>query len=108
MHGIPPGIIDFPITELLDNAVCVAWLEQHLHPTCLVCPGWQSTERRLFRRHDHFPTYRCRECQRTYTNLTGTVFEKMRQRPATIVLLLREIAKRESTASPERMMRSVA
>jgi transposase-like protein len=91
-------MIDFPITELLDDAVSVAWLEQHLHPTGLVCPRCQSTQRRLFRRHDHFPTYRCRTCQRTYTILTGSVFEKTRQRPATIVLLLRGIAKGESTA----------
>jgi transposase-like protein len=88
-------MIDFPITELLDDAVCVAWLEQHLR---LVCPRCQSTERRLFRRHDHFPTYRCRECQRTYTILTGTVFAKTRQSPATIVMLLRGIAKGESPA----------
>jgi transposase-like protein len=91
-------MIDFPITELLDDAVCVAWLEQYLHPTGLVCPRCQSAERRLFRRHACFPTYRCRECQRTYTILTGTVFEKTRQQPATIVLLLRGIAKGESTA----------
>ena len=91
-------MIDFPMTELLDESACVAWLEQHLHPTGLVCPRCQSTSRRLFRRHDHFPTYRCRDCQRTYTILTGSVFEKTRQRPATIVLLLRGIAKGESTA----------
>jgi hypothetical protein len=71
--GILPGMIDFPITELLDDATCVAWLEQHLHPTGLVC-------------------------QRTYTILTGSVFAKARQSPATIVLLLRRIAKGESTA----------
>jgi len=91
-------MIDFPMTELLDDPACVAWLEQHFHPTGLVCPRCQSTNRRLFRRHEHFPTYRCRDCQRTYTLLTGTVFEKTRQRPATIVLLLRGIAKGESTA----------
>src|SRR6266487_1314813 len=71
---------------------------KYLHPTGLVCPRCQSTDRRLFRQHDHFPTYRCRVCQRTYTILTGSVFAKTRQRPATIVLLLRGIAKGESTA----------
>ena len=91
-------MIDFPITELLDDATCVVWLEQHLHPTGVTCPRCHSTDRRLFRRHDYFPTYRCRHCQRTYTILTGSVFEKTRQRPATIVLLLRGIAKGESTA----------
>src|SRR6266542_1664164 len=91
-------MIAFPITELLDEASCVAWLEQHLHPTDLTCPRCHSSDRRLFRRHSYFPTYRCRACQRTYTILTGTVFEKTRQRPATIVLLLRGIAKGETTA----------
>jgi transposase len=50
------------------------------------------------RQHDYFPTYRCRVCQRTYTILTGTVFAKTRQRPATILMLLRGFAKGESTA----------
>ena len=98
MHGILPNMIDFPITELLDDATCVAWLEQHLHPTGLACPRCHSTDRRLFRKHPFFPTYRCRSCQRSYTILTGTVFVKTRQSPATIVLLLRGITKGESTA----------
>jgi len=91
-------MIDFPLTDLLDDPGCAAWLEQYLHPTGLICPRCQSRNRRLFRHHTHFPTYRCRDCQRTYTILTGTVFEKTRQRPATIVLLLRGIAKGETTA----------
>jgi transposase-like protein len=91
-------MIDFPIIELLDDVACGAWLEQYLHPTGLVCPRCYSSDRRLFRRHAFFPTYRCRNCQRTYSLLTGSVFEKTRQRPSTIVLLLRGIAKGESTA----------
>jgi transposase-like protein len=91
-------MIDFPMTDLLDETACVAWLEQHLHPSGLVCPRCHSNNRRLFRGHPFFPTYRCRLCQRTYTILTGTMFAKTRQRPATIVLLLRGIAKGESTA----------
>lgn len=91
-------MIDFPITDMLEDAACVAWLEQYLHPTGLVCPRCHGTERRLFRRHAFFPTYRCRACQRTYSLLTDTVFEKTRQPPARIVLLLRGIAKGESTA----------
>ncbi len=98
MHGILSRMIDFPITDLLDDAAGSAWLEQYLHPTGLVCPRCHSTERRLFRRHAFFPTYRCRACQRTSTILTDTVFATTRQRPSTIVLLLRGIAKGESTA----------
>ena len=74
--------------------------------------GWNgtSTQRGLYARtvgdptgaysghQGHFPAYRCRACDGYYTLLTGTVFAKTRQRPATLVLLLRGIAKGEPTA----------
>lgn len=91
-------MIDFPITELLDASICMIWLERHLHPDGFVCPHCGSTNRRLFRQQKHFPAYRCRDCDRYYTLLTGTAFEKTRQPPATLVLLLRAITKGESTA----------
>jgi transposase-like protein len=91
-------MIDFPITELLDASICLIWLERHLHPNGFVCPHCGSTNRRLFRQQKHFPAYRCRECDGYYTLLTGTAFEKTRQSPATLVLLLRGITKGESTA----------
>jgi transposase-like protein len=73
-------------------------LERYLHPHGLVCPRCGHSHRRLFRNQGHFPAYRCRACERYYTVLTGTVFAKTRQRPATLVLLLRGIAKGEPTA----------
>lgn len=91
-------MIDFPIAELLDDSVSLMWLERHLHPDGLHCPRCGSTARRLFRAQGHFPAYRCRTCDGYYTLLTGTVFEKTRQRPATLVLLLRGVAKGEPTA----------
>jgi len=91
-------MIDFPIAEFLDDSICLLWLERHLHPDGLQCPHCRSKERRLFRQQGHFPAYRCRACDGYYTLLTGTVFEKTRQRPATLVLLLRGIAKGEPTA----------
>jgi transposase-like protein len=91
-------MIDFPIAELLDDSICTLWLERHLHPDGLQCPHCRSPERRLFRVQGHFPAYRCRACDGYYTLLTGTVFEKTRQRPATLVLLLRGMAKGEPTA----------
>lgn len=91
-------MIDFPIAELLDDSICLLWLERHLHPDGLQCPHCRRKERRLFRQQGHFPAYRCRACDGYYTLLTGTVFEKTRQRPATLVLLLRGIAKGEPTA----------
>jgi transposase-like protein len=94
-HG---GMIDFPIAELLDDSICTIWLERHLHPRGLVCPHCEHSERRVFRAQGDFPAYRCRACDGYYTLLTGTAFEKTRQRPATLVLLLRGIAKGEPTA----------
>jgi transposase-like protein len=91
-------MIDFAITELLDDSLSLMWLEQHLHPDGLQCPRCGSTARRLFRDQGHFPAYRCQACDDYYTLLTGTVFAKTRQRPATLVLLLRGIAKGEPTA----------
>ena len=91
-------MIDFPITELLDDSICALWLERHLHPKGLKCPGCGSMERRLFREQGHFPAYRCRVCHGYYTLLTGTAFAKTRPRPATLVLLLRGMAKGEPTA----------
>jgi transposase-like protein len=91
-------MIDFPIDELLDDGLCTLWLERHLHPAGLKCPHCGRSERRLFRAQGHFPAYRCRACEGYYTPLTGTIFAKTRQRPATLVLLLRGIAKGEPTA----------
>jgi transposase-like protein len=91
-------MIDFPIAELLDDSICLIWLERHLHPEGFTCPYCHSPERRLFRPQGDFPAYRCRACDGYHTLLTNTVFEKTRQRPATLVLLLRGIAKGEPTA----------
>jgi transposase-like protein len=91
-------MIDFPIDELLDDNICMRWLEQHLHPDGLTCPHCAHVERRLFRIQGYFPAYRCRACDGYYTLLTGTSFAKTRQRPATLLLLLRGVAKGESTA----------
>jgi hypothetical protein len=67
-------------------------------------PAWRSSphcgypERRRFRVQGYFPAYRCRACQGYYTLPMGTVFAKTRQRPASLVLLLRGIAQGQPTA----------
>ena len=91
-------MLDFPIAELRDDSICTIRLERHLHPHGLVCPHCGPSERRMFRAQGHIPAYRCRACDGYYTLLTGTVFEKTRQRPATLVLLRRGMAKGEPTA----------
>jgi transposase-like protein len=91
-------MIDFPISELLDDEACTRWLEQHLHPEGLSCPHCHGQQRRIVRRQGPFTGYRCQACDRYYTLLSGTIFAKTRQSPARLVLLLRGVAKGESTA----------
>jgi transposase-like protein len=91
-------MIDFPITELFDDSLCLLWLERHLHPHGFVCPHCGSANRRRFRVQGYYDAYRCRACDGYYTLLSSTAFESSRQRPATLVLLLRGVSKGESTA----------
>jgi hypothetical protein len=72
------NMIDFPIAELLDDSICLIWLERHLHPHGLTCPHCERSERRVFRAQGHFPAYRCRACngytlrRRIQANLNDT------------------------------------
>src|SRR5258708_20463233 len=91
-------MIDFPIADLLCDDECLTWMQEILHPEGLVCQQCGSVERRLFREQGYFTAYRCLDCDGYYTLLSDTVFEKTHQRPATLVLLLRGIAKGESSA----------
>lgn len=90
-------MLDFAIAELMDEEACLNWLERHLYPKGWACPHCGSPERRFFRKQT-FPAYRCRACDGYYTLVTNTVFEGTRQTPATVVLILRGVAKGESTA----------
>jgi transposase-like protein len=92
------SMIDFPIGDLFDDSLCLLWLERHLHADGFVCSTCGSTNRRRFRQQGYYDAYRCRDCTGYYTLLSGTAFEGSRQRPATLVLLLRGITKGESTA----------
>jgi len=91
-------MIDFPIDELLDEHASFQWLERYLHPDGLKCPRCGSLERRKARRTGAMTAYRCKACDCYHSILTDTVFEKTRQPPSKLVLLLRGIAKGESTA----------
>lgn len=83
---------------LFDDSLCLVCLERHLRPNGFVCPQCGSENRRRFRTQAYYDAYRCRVCAKYYTLLSGTAFEGSRQRPATLVLLLRGIAKGELTA----------
>lgn len=79
-------MIDFPIIDLLDDSLCLIWLERYLSPNGLPCPPCARTARWLFRDQGHFPAYRCRGCDGYYTLLTGTIVENTQQRPAILVM----------------------
>ena len=90
-------MIDFRISEQLDEAACQAWLERHLHPHGFACPMCHSERRRHHRVQRYFPSYICRACGCYYTLLSGSVLEGSRQRASTLVLLLRGISQGAST-----------
>ncbi len=90
-------MIDFPITEMLDEGLCLIWLERQFHPDGMKCPHCGANERRIARQNVHYPSYRCLQCDRYYSLFTGTIFQKTRQAPSQIVLLLRGVAQGEST-----------
>jgi hypothetical protein len=91
-------MIDFPITERLDDSLGLLGLERSRHPNRLPCPHCGSTARRLCRDQSHAPASRWRGCDGYDTLLTGTLFENTRQRPAPLVLWLRGMTKGEPPA----------
>ncbi len=91
-------MLDFPLDGLMDQAACLAWLEKHLHPQGLKCPRCGATQRRVAKQSGHFPAFRCKACDRYHTILTDTAFQKTRQTPSTLVLMIRGLTKGESTS----------
>ena len=89
----------FPITDLLDDRHSEQWLLEHFHPEGLRCPKCGSTRRRFFRHTEtsRLSVYRCLRCEGIYNLYSGTLFEKKHLRPSQVVLLLRGVARGESS-----------
>ena len=91
--------MDFPIVDLLDDEVSIAWLLKYFHPKGLTCPQCQASvkDAREFRhtQRSHLTVYRCRACHGLYNVYSGTVFAGRHLRPAQVVLLLRGVCKGE-------------
>ena len=89
----------FPITELLDDEQSKQWLLEHFHPEGLQCPKCGSTKPRVFRETEtsRLTVYRCLRCEGIYNLYSGTLFEKKHLRPSQVVLLLRGVARGESS-----------
>lgn len=98
--------MDFPIIDLLDEDLSVAWLMKYFHPEGLKCPHCQHAHRgaRFFRanRGSGLPVYRCNRCQGIYHLYSGTVFEGCQLTPSQVVLLLRGFVQGQSNAQLSR------
>lgn len=94
--------MDFPIIDLLDEEVSIAWLTDHLHPKGLKCPHCQAdpSEARFFRVNggSGLAVYRCGSCQGIYHLYSGTLFENSQLTPTQVVLFLRGVLQGQSSA----------
>ena len=77
--------MDFPIVDLLDDAMSTVWLQEHFHPQGLKCPHCRAGVERA-REFRHTKTsglvvYRCRSCHGVYNLYSGTVFAGRHLRP---------------------------
>jgi transposase-like protein len=98
--------MDFPIIDLLDEELSVAWLMKHFHPDGLKWVHCQHAHSgaQFFRanRGSGLPVYRCHRCQGIYHLHSGTVFEGCQLTPSQVVLLLRGFVQGQSSAQLSR------
>ncbi len=98
--------MDFPIIDLLDEELSVAWLMKHFHPDGLKCPHCEadSLEARYFRTNvgSGLSVYRCHHCEGIYHLYSETLFEGCQLTPPQVVLLLRGLLQGQSSAQLSR------
>ena len=85
-------MIRFPISDLLDEHECYAFLRHSLHPDGLCCPrghGLPMGQAPHMRDRAPVVDYRCRECGAVFNLFTGTVWAGTHYSCAKIVLILR-------------------
>lgn len=88
------------ITDLISNEEAYAFLVRHLHPGGLVCPrGHILPVDQAPHMRDRAPVvdYRCHKCGAVFNAFTGTALAGLRYPCRVIVLILRGIARGETT-----------
>jgi transposase-like protein len=92
--------MDFPISDLMDQAACYARLVDWLHPDGLACPRCAARHGLVVHRRHRDPVldYRCAACGRVFNAFTGTALQATKRRPAELVLILRGFAQGVPTA----------
>lgn len=93
-------VMDFPITDLMDQGACYCVLVDLLHPKGLACPRCRRADGFRIHRRNRAPVldYRCGHCRRVFNAFTGTVFQKTPRRPSELILILRGFAQGVPTA----------
>ncbi len=88
-------MMQWALTDLLDEQACYDYLLQALHPKGLQCPAGHHLppEQAPHDRHRApIMTYRCRVCGKVFNLFTGTIWSKTHYRCSIIVQLLKGIA----------------
>ena len=101
--------MDFPVTDLMDENACYAWLKSVLHPAGLACPDCGTSVEGggfLIHRRNRAPVldFRCK-CRRAFNVFTGTALAGTHRRPSQVVMLLRGVARGETTAALARELK---
>jgi hypothetical protein len=87
-------MLRFPITKLLDETDCYAYLLQLLHPDGLACPPGHElpTDQAPHKQESGaVVSYRCRSCHAVFNLFSGTLFSGTHYSCRTLVLFLRGV-----------------
>jgi len=88
-------MMEFPLTELMDEQACYEFLLGILHPKGLHCPAGHKVARgQAPPMSDRAPLvdYRCRRCGKVFNLLPGTLWRGTHYACRQIVLILRGFA----------------
>jgi len=88
-------MMEFPITELMDEQACYGFLLGVLHPQGLHCPAGHKVARgQAPHMSDRAPLvdYRCRTCGKVFNLFTGTLWSGPHYSCRQVVLIVRGFA----------------
>ena len=88
-------MMEFPITELLDDQACYDFLVGVLHPKGIRCPeGHKVAHGQAPHMSDRAPVvdYRCRTCSKVFNLFTGTLWSGTHYSCRQVVLIVRGFA----------------
>ena len=93
-------VMDFPLTDYMDEDACYRRLVELLHPNGLACPRCGHSQHLGVHNRHREPVldYQCGDCGRVFNAWTGTVLHGTHRRPAQLMLILHGIATGRPTA----------